>query len=229
MNMNLMSAVLGSDEDISQVQHAPLQRALFCLKNALNLYKLQFTNMDKADANLEETIRTTLAYIYLELGDAVSVLDISRPILSRRLNSVSTSRASSKRIGLLRLYACEASCLLGKPTEALNWLMLSTIEEDDSQQPKEDICLEKLTESIKSCPKRPCDNINSEQAATIVYAAACATYATNGMIDLAEHYARKAFEKGSRQSIDALLYCLLKRGNTEGALKVLQMSTGGIS
>lgn len=211
--------ILGSDEDISQVQRAPLHRALFCLNNALHLCAIRDNSESLVRDNYIETIRVALAYVYLELGEASSALHASQKALSIVRNDRAPSGPSFKRLERLRLYACEASCILGNPNEALNFLDIDriNIDADLEQSQKHNVGMDSLPNTPNDLP---------DDAKELACIAACASYAAKNELDLAKTFADKAFafNENSIKTRNALLYCLLKNGDTDAALQVLRMT-----
>lgn len=188
------------------MQKAPLHRALFCLNNALHICEL-------SDSKFIEAIQVSLAYVYLELGDASSALHVCMESLTAQQNFKNSSCISLKRRERLKVYGCEASCLLGNPVEALHLLGLDkeTVDGDEKFLQKDFSILKKS------------DNIG-DPSQLFALIAKCAARATNNNFDFAKVEAGKAFacNNNSVRSKNALLYCLLQNGDTEAALQLLR-------
>ena len=142
-----VSPTLGSREDIEETSVRPLLRALYCLQHALQLLHLtkseggidsELSDDRQKDETLESIFVNT-AYVYLELRDPYACLKASQSLLLRPIpgngdNVGSDSDpdetawqrrvrwSSLRRRAVVKMYACESLCLLGKPTQALEML-----------------------------------------------------------------------------------------------------------
>lgn len=221
----VIPGVLGSEEDILQLLRAPLQRALFCLSNALHLCTFNSKDQDQNEGVImhdnEEAIRILVAYVRLELGDPVVALNMAKSVLLNRSHNDPPTAISTKRKALAKLYACEALCCIGNAPAALQMILKSnmdSISDSEQRDPPADP-LEKLVDDM-SWRMDKCD------ARALVNVALGATFAVNGDLGKAENHAKVALAVNlkSVKARNALLFCLLRRGDTVGALNILRMA-----
>lgn len=74
-----------------------------------------------------ESARVLLAYVWIELNNPSQVVQLAEVMLKEKplcssKNSKNHSGISLRRRATMRMYACEALCMLGIPSEGLNYL-----------------------------------------------------------------------------------------------------------
>lgn len=114
-------AILGSTEDIAQVQRNPLLRARFCLQ-----YVLQ-TMDNPLERDVIVSARLSMCYVELAFGNYYKVREMANAILSEMEGIVLNDNHQSQRIQRLHkrqvatvsLYLSEACCALGDVSTAM--------------------------------------------------------------------------------------------------------------
>jgi hypothetical protein len=233
---NELSRTLGSPRDMQQLKDTPLLRAMSCLQMAHRLLYSR-TQTDNKE-NTEHVIvsiddkecllatRLVMAYVHLEWSDYVLALRMARLVLGDIADWKETSSAENTKAHLVRLrqaataklYACEALCAMGNPTEAMEMLQhgADTIEtkKDDNAS---------LTRLASDLAMNTTQSRRLEKALEGVHISASGAAAAAGNLVLAKKHAMEASSISTTvESRRALLYCMMKEGNHEGVLALIR-------
>jgi hypothetical protein len=241
------NARLGSKEDMDYVAEYPLQQASFCLDKVMKLLRDASIGASdiKMDRDCLESARCTQAYVMLELKEYKQAVFLAKLLLMDTATRKETSGLHSimhkRRKATASMYGCEACCALGDAVGALKFL--TGEKEEDSVLDRLAVDLAGVgTNSYLTAP----GNVPAEteerrkarikQAQAMVRTSASAATAAMGRLGTAKQLAMSAISLednvASPSSNDdnrtsarkALLYCMLREGNRDGALAVLRSS-----
>jgi hypothetical protein len=117
-------AILGSNEDIAQVQRNPLLRARFCLQFVVQ------TMDNPLERDVIVSARLSLCYVELSLGNYHKVREMANTILTEMEGIVvnddhqsqNIQRLHKRQVATASLYLSEASCALGDVSTAMHVL-----------------------------------------------------------------------------------------------------------
>jgi hypothetical protein len=224
----------------------PLQQASFCLDRVMKLLRDSSIGSPslKMDRDCLESARCAQAYVMLELKEYKQALFLAKLLLmdaaTRKDTSGLHNAIHKRRKATASMYGCEACCALGDSVGALKFL--TGEKEDDS-------VLDRLAADLagvmaNSNPEVPttehtvtesCRKIRLNHAQAMVRTSASAATAAMGRLGTARKLAMSAISlediagpppaEASRSSARrALLYCMLREGNRDGALAVLRSS-----
>ena len=147
---------LGSEADLQSIDKYPLSRAFECLNQCLLLCQKKYTS-SKLHFDCMESAQVSLAYVCIELNNPSAVVrlaDILFESLSTprgessgdndgsenaRTNNTSTFTPSSRNVATMRMYACEASCILGYPSKAIEYLVGKTTNDGEINMKIEEV------------------------------------------------------------------------------------------
>ncbi|KAL2249460.1 UNVERIFIED_CONTAM: CCR4-NOT transcription complex subunit 10 [Sesamum indicum] len=193
----------------------------------------------KENQMMKQTALADLAYVELALGNPLKALSAAKSLIK-------LPDCSKIYIFLGTMYAAEALCLLNKPNEAGEYLMMyvsggNNIELPYSQEDCEKWRVEKVVDGDElnggtTVPSAVslADESQGSMFLSPVEARGmfCANYAANfallGDLERAHHFVIKALSDipNSSQAILTAIYVDLKRGKTQDALSKLKQHTG---
>ena len=220
-----LETIIGTSEDLDQVSRQPLGRAVTCLEHVIRLCQ----DTHPKDMDCLESARCSLAYLKLELRDYQGASDTSLSILLddnaddlywREQGGV-RERLHKQRLACVRLYASEALSALGNPT-----MKLFSSQDDGS-------LLNQLSVDLAGgiTPNIDVNDVSKLlQAQIAVQTNASSVAATLDDLVASQQLAMSALrtsEQNRRNSDtsvaarNALLFCMLREGNREGALEIL--------
>ncbi|RAL44191.1 hypothetical protein DM860_016437 [Cuscuta australis] len=176
---------------------------------------------------IEKAILADLSYVELELGSPLEALSTARSLLKH------TESFSSKIHTFLgNVYAAEALCLLSRPKEAAEHLLVYLSKGNGVRKPfdQEDVeawRVEKLVDSEDHSPATETQSpvfLNPEEARGVLYTNLAAMSAVQGDFELAREYAKGALSIMPRSTKANLIaiYVELLGGNMEEALVKLR-------
>lgn len=233
---------LGNKEDLEYTSSNPLSRALYSLNRCISLINESFehnTFEGSSNSDVEETAKVALAYVWLELNEPLSVVQIANTVLQTQSFSNFEDQDDDKKFPeslrrrlTLRLYACEAMHILGNPEKARIFLM-----DGDSPQEREEFITHlsnNLTVPSEGRSKSSSETTNKSELVEIetliqisltgaldsmVRAKAC-----KGSLNYqSQNKPGAVYMDGSTRK--ALIHCLLLDGNNEKALLILKNHT----
>ncbi|KAL0403790.1 UNVERIFIED_CONTAM: CCR4-NOT transcription complex subunit [Sesamum radiatum] len=193
----------------------------------------------KENQMMKQAALADLAYVELALGNPLKALSAAKSLMK-------LPDSSKIYIFLGTMYAAEALCLLNKPNEAGEYLMMyvsggNNIELPYSQEDCEKWRVEKVVDgdesnggatvpgAVSSADESQGSMFLSPEEARGMF---CANYAANfallGDLERAHHFVIKALSDipNSSQAILTAIYVDLKRGKTQDALSKLKQHTG---
>lgn len=223
-----LDTALGSPDDLVQVRKQPLGRAFICLEQVIG-----FQHTEETDKDCLESARCFLAYLKLELRDYQGASDLAMSILFEndeafwREAGGLRERLHKQRLACARLYASEALSGLGNPASAKQ---LISREQDSSFRNRLSVDL-----AGGILPNIDVNDVSKLiKAQIMVQTNASSVSASMGDLSVAEQLAlsalqnseqehhRRTFKAGYATSArKALLFCMLREGNHEGALELL--------
>jgi hypothetical protein len=236
------NSTLGSKEDMEYCNKYPLQQASFCLDRVMKLLRDASIGSPglKMDRDCLESARCAQAYVMLELKEYKQALFLAKLLLmdaaTRKETSGLHNLMHKRRKATASMYGCEACCALGDAAGALKFL--TGENEDDST-------LDRLAADLAGVGTLHTPNIvNSKEitdrlkrvkiAQAMVRTSASAATAAMGRLGTAKKLAMSAISLEDEVELSeaasyfsarkALLYCMLKEGNRDGALSVLRSS-----
>ena len=197
-------------DDLEVVKKTPLVRARTCLEISLHLINEAGGKDDHALAST----RLALSYVLLELRDFARALKMAKAVidegsLSNPSKSDVKGRSQLRKIATARMYASEASCALGDDQGGMRILVGVTIEVAASNAK---------------------GKARLAKAQSMVRSSASAASAVLGNIGPAKQLAMsaQAMEDAYSSSREgstarrALIYCMLREGNSGAALSLLR-------
>ena len=240
------NAKLASKEDMEYLAEYPLQQASFCLDKVMKLLRDASIGAPgiKMDRDCLESARCAQAYVMLELKEYKQALFLAKLLLMDAATRKETTGLHNvihkRRKATASMYGCEACCALGDATGALKFL--TGEKEEDSVLDRLAVDLAGIgTNSYLNAPGSV--DVETEdrrkarikQAQAMVRTSASAATAAMGRLGTAKKLAMSAISlednaglpssEGNRISArKALLYCMLREGNRDGALAVLRSS-----
>jgi hypothetical protein len=239
------NATLASKEDLEYFSKYPLQQASFCLDRVMKLLRDASIGSPglKMDRDCLESARCAQAYVMLELKEYKQALFLAKLLLMDAATMKDTSGLHNvmhkRRKATASMYGCEACCALGDSVGALKFL--TGEKEDDS-------VLDRLAADLAGVGTDAQADVPTEDNGTesrrkmrlklaqaMVRTSASAATAAMGRLGTAKKLAMSAISledvaglppsDTSRSSArKALLYCMLREGNRDGALAVLRSS-----
>ena len=211
---------LGSEDDFQQVRRNPLLRALASLKTVLSWSEL--------DDDLVQATHMSLAYVHLARQDYPSALHHSQQVAgqtsdARILGDEIRQTTMSRRVAISRMYAAEASCGLGDVENAMKYVHVDEGESLDL------LASEISGVTIDMASESGAKKYRLAEAQSLVRSSASVITAAMGDVRLAKKLAMSAQAMGDATSRDrerssahrALVYSLLRAGNSVAALKLL--------
>lgn len=235
---------LGSKEDLEYAAKYPLQQASFCLDKVMKLLRDASVGASgiKMDRDCLESARCAQAYVMLELKEFKQALFLAKLLLMDAATRKETSGIHhimhKRRRATASLYGCEACCALGDAVGALKFL---TGETDD------EAVLDRLAVDLAGISTNSYLNLPAtlppetegrrkgriKQAQAMVRTSASAATAAMGRLGTAKQLAMSAINLEDNAGLPptdasrisarkALLYCMLREGNHDGALAVLR-------
>lgn len=120
-----------SSESAETLVNDPVMKGIECLNNCISLC-IQKPN---EHVSCLESARVALAYIWMEVGNPVSVLHLANEVLDisipeKETDDVEEVQLSNQRRATMRLYAFEAMCLIGGANSGFKFLSHGDKEED---------------------------------------------------------------------------------------------------
>ncbi|KAL0340509.1 UNVERIFIED_CONTAM: hypothetical protein Sradi_4567700 [Sesamum radiatum] len=188
---------------------------------------------------MKQAALADLAYVELALGNPLKALSAAKSLMK-------LPDSSKIYIFLGTMYAAEALCLLNKPNEAGEYLMMyvsggNNIELPYSQEDCEKWRVEKVVDGDESNGGTTVPSavsladesqgsmfLSPEEARGMFCANYAANFALLGDFERAHHFVIKALSDipNSSQAILTAIYVDLKRGKTQDALSKLKQHTG---
>ncbi|KAG7371234.1 expressed tetratricopeptide repeat protein [Nitzschia inconspicua] len=220
---------LGSPEDLEEVRTKPIVRARFALEVAIELYPEE----DEQVYDLTiQAVRLSLAYVYLEMKDyrgAFQYADRTLRSLPHFKNDPDMDAARkamlSRQEATARMYASEASAMLGKSLESMKYLA------GDGQNDAIDRLASDLAGvTFVMAANDPKAKARLAKAQTMVRCSASAASAAVGNLSASKQLALSAQAMENSYSISrdhssarrAMLYSMLREGNHGAALSLLR-------
>jgi hypothetical protein len=224
-----LNNALGSPNDLVQVSKQPLGRAFICLERVI-----RFRDTNAIDKDCLESARCSLAYLKLELRDiqgasdaAMSILLETDEVYWQKAGGL-RERLHKQRLACARLYLSEALSALGNPTSAMR-----LISQDDGSSFMNQLSVDLAGGILPNIDVNDVSKLLKAQ--TMVQTNASSVSASMGDLSAAEQLALLALQNseeslrgstsktaGHRTSArKALLFCMLREGNREGALELL--------
>ncbi|KAK4404146.1 CCR4-NOT transcription complex subunit [Sesamum angolense] len=193
----------------------------------------------KENQMMKQAALADLAYVELALGNPLKALSAAKSLMK-------LPDSSKIYIFLGTMYAAEALCLLNKPNEAGEYLMMyvsggNNIELPYSQEDCEKWRVEKVVDGDESNGGTTVPSavsladesqgsmfLSPEEARGMFCANYAANFALLGDFERAHHFVIKALSDipNSSQAILTAIYVDLKRGKTQDALSKLKQHTG---
>jgi hypothetical protein len=239
------NAMLASKEDMDYFTKYPLQQASFCLDRVMKLLRDASIGASgvKMDHDCLESARCAQAYVMLELKEYKQALFLAKLLLMDAATRKETSGLHNvmhkRRKATASMYGCEACCALGDAAGALKFL--TGEKEDDSVLDR--LAMDLAGVCRKSHVDAPTDEAETDtlkktrikQSQAMVRTSASAATAAMGRLGTAKKLAMSAIsledsaglpssEANRVSARKALLYCMLREGNRDGALAVLRSS-----
>ncbi|KAK6156505.1 hypothetical protein DH2020_010753 [Rehmannia glutinosa] len=187
----------------------------------------------KENRIMKQVILADLAFVELALGNPLKALSTAKSLLK-------LPDCSKMHIFLGNMYAAEALCLLNRPKEAAEHLMMyvsggNNIELPYSREDCEKWTVEKVVDGDE--PNRTFSTADESQRCVFpspeeARGMFCANYAANfallGNLEQAQHFLTKALSDipNSSQVIVTAIYVDIKRGSTQDALAKLKQHNG---
>jgi hypothetical protein len=220
-------AALGSPEDVEQVKRNPLLRARVSLQHAIQ-------NGDRLESDALVSARLSLCYVELAFGNfhnalalAKGILDTVEAIIAADIvESDGMRRLHKRQVATAAMYAAEASCSLGKMSDAITFLAGDGNDDDDAfDQLASNLSGVTLEMASTSDPAKR----RLAKAQTMVRSSACAITAAMGNTRVAKQLAHTAnamedIYSSNRERSSArraLIYTLLRERNQSSALTML--------
>ncbi|XP_047947773.1 CCR4-NOT transcription complex subunit 10-like [Salvia hispanica] len=194
----------------------------------------------KENLMIRQAVLADLAYVELALGDPLKALSTARSLLE-------LPDCSKMYIFLGTIYAAEALCLLNRPNEAAEHLLVympdgNNVKLPYSQEDCENWTVEKVSDTEESnggttpvvTPLSTADESlapvfsSPEEARGLFCANFAANFALLGDFEQAQRFLTMAFSDipNSPQAILTAIYVDIKRGNTHDALVKLRQHSG---
>jgi hypothetical protein len=217
-----IAPIIGSPEDLEQVQRNPLLRAHDCLEYLLQCHP-----------NLNQDIllsaRVSAAYVYLTFGIYSRCLELCKLALESKEPPQSSSddfslRLNRRLLASARLYAAEASCAMRSMVDSMAYLV-----GDGSDDALDQLASDLSGVTIEMATAHEKEKHRLAMAQTMVRSSACAVTAAMGNLQAAKQLANSAnaieevFAMKRERSFArrALLYALLREGHDAPALTLL--------
>ena len=231
-DIGLLSPYLGSQQDLDQLTQNPLPRARAAFETALHVMKKNDDDDDKknsissTDRLAELSARVSLSYIGLEMKDYSSALDYAKQALAQgeeQTTLVSTLDTAARTLwqrqqATARMYASEASCVLGDATSSIKYLV-----GDGKNDAFDRLAVELGGVTLEMASRDASGKKRLAKAQAMVRCSASAASACLGNLSAAKQLAMsaQAMTREGSYATRALVYCLLQEGNRGAALKLL--------
>ena len=226
---------LGSEDDLGFVRDNPLLRAFGCLEMVMKL--LNDTSLPEAaqnDKDCLEATRCCLAFVKLEMKEYQEALDLAKLLLSDTTSTEGSDlhqQLQKRRLATASLYACEASCALGDTIGALKFLS----QDDSSNNNVDRLAGDLAGVTTETAANSEAGKARLKKAQSMIRTSASVASANLGKLGAAKQLAMSAISLEDDRSLlpanadrssarRALLYCMLREGNRDGALAVLRSS-----
>lgn len=231
------SAEVNDVDDLEQIKKAPLVRAHTCLETSLHL--LEQDKSGVVDRHALSSTQLALAYVSLEIRDFKRALKMARAVIdagavpepagdANSKAEATKNRSDLRKIATARMYASEASCAMGEAPVGMRFLV------GDGQDDAFDRLASELGGvTIKSAATNVKGKARLARAQSMVRSSASAASAVLGNIGPAKQLAMsaQAMEDAYSSSREgstarrALVYCMLREGNSGAALSLLKSLT----
>ena len=234
-----LSPVLGSPQDIEQLEENPLPRAKQCLQQCLLLLSKNKTERNKRQDLVLLSARLSMSYIYLDERNYHKALEYADLVLNSskiQKNDDSTNPSTTmvqstiqRQLATARMYASEASCAMGDVTRSMSYLLAENGSND---------AIDKLASSLAGvtlevASNHPQGKARLAKAQAMVRCNASAVTANLNHLAPAKQLAMSAQAmEGAYMSSSStgeesyakrvLIYCMLREGNSEAALTLLR-------
>lgn len=230
--IDLESLTLASPEDLEHVRSAPLSRARFALEQAIQLYDARYQqHKQQVEIFGLSSARLSLAYVCLEEGDYHQALDHANWVLDQptsTANDMDSIRQTvlKKQHATARMYAAEAAANVGDAMASMHF-MIGDGKDDVFDRLASDLA----GVTIGTAASNPAGKARLAKAQVMVRCSASVASACVGNVPGAKQLAMRAqaMEGACSPSIrgdaslarQVLVYCMLKEGNTGGAVTLL--------
>jgi len=228
---------LASPEDLKDIEQNALARARMALQIALKLFGEEDTISDEVEL---QSARLSLAYVCLEEKDFKTALEYSMLVLKNNNPDQATTNAAAKetvddspratmlkrQAATARMYASEASALLGDPMASMK-ILVGDGKDDAFDRLSSD--LGGVTIGMASTNAKAKSRLAKAQ--TMVRCSASVASASLGNLPASKQLAMSAqamensymaSREGPSQARKALIYCMLREGNHGAALTLLK-------
>jgi hypothetical protein len=231
-NDTTLASTLSSPEDLEQVQANPLPRARTALEQALQLFE---TN-DDDDSLGRLSAQLSMSYVCLEDADYPTALKYAEMVL--QLTKLTTNSPEfldgsavqktmwQRHEATARMYASEASCALGDAVQSMRYLV-GDGKDDAFDRLASDLSGVTI-ETASSNPKGKA-RLAKAQAFVRCSASAASAHLGNGaaakQLAMSAQAMEDAYSPASREGSSArraLVYCMLREGNSGAALTLLR-------
>jgi hypothetical protein len=155
-----LAAILGSPEDLEQVQYEnPLRRARMALETALLLFPLEA----QQDTIGIGSAQLSLAYVYLECREFKKVLELTNSVLEHLISTTTAATVAEgaaapatqvdlnhwqRQHATARMYAAEASCALGDAKKAMLFLVGDSKSNNNNAAKDNNDALDRLASAL---------------------------------------------------------------------------------
>lgn len=215
-------ATLGSQEDLEQVQSNPLLRARNSLEMAMSC-SVTLDDEARIAANLMQS------FVLLGFRDYQDALEYARTVMTHTVQTETPSAPSkemyAQRLAIARMYAAEASCGMGDTVSAMHY-----IAGDGSDSEIDRLASDLGGVTMETASLNTKGKSRLARAQTAVRASASAVMAVVGNEGSAKKLAMSAqamedayaSNREHSSARRALIYSLLRCGNSSAALKLLR-------
>lgn len=240
------SPVLGSSQDIEQLEQNPLPRAKECLQQCLLLLSGNKTKRNKRQDLVLLSARLSMSYIFLNERNYPKALEYADLVLNSSgiQNNVVTVTASDdsdnssativqstiqRQLATARMYASEASCAMGDMARSMSYLLA----ENGSNDAIDKLASNLAGVTLEVASNHPQGKARLAKAQAMVRCNASAVTANLNHLAPAKQLAMSAqamegaymsSSSGGEESYAkrVLIYCMLREGNSEAALTLLR-------
>jgi len=220
-----------------QLSNHHLSRVVDYLNQCIYLCTDEGINMPKSrKKDYLESARVSLAYVWMELENFASVIKLADLVLKEE--SLTTDSCgddvpliSIRRRSIMRMYACEAMCKLGTPSEGLKYMITVQPQHDTTLSAAHFLAMidgSKKDGNDSHKPLTPDELTRLNHARASIHICNAMTSLSLGEIELAEEQAKSALNCLTNHASDnymchvakaALIHALLCGGKVENAIK----------
>jgi hypothetical protein len=228
-----LSPVLArSPEDLEQFQANPLPRARVPLEQVLHLFQREPHNQDEFGL---VSAQLSMAYVCLEDKDYPKAFEYAELVSAKKNNNqqppdgLDSIRRTvfQRQQATTRMYASEASCALGNPMTAMNYLV-----GDGKDEAFDRLASHLISVTLETVASHPKGKARLAKAQAMVRYSASSALANLGNALAAKQLAMSAQAmedacSASREGSSAwqtLVYCMLWDGNSGSTLALLRLA-----